>query len=69
MGPQPIVEEQVWEDVVPPLMMGSRLILPLFVDSVEGILGDLEKILLSISLSRNEEGNYLVCRWVMSPPR
>ena len=27
------------------------------------------KILLSISLSRNKEGNYLVCRWVMSPPR
>ena len=27
------------------------------------------KILLSISLSRNEEGNYLVCHWVMSPPR
>ena len=27
------------------------------------------KILLSISLSRKEEGNYLMCRWVMSPPR
>ena len=27
------------------------------------------KILLSISLSRNEEGNYLMCHWVMSPPR
>ena len=27
------------------------------------------KILLSVSLSRNEEGNYLCCRWVMSPPR
>ena len=27
------------------------------------------KILLSVSLSRNEEGNYLVHRWVMSPPR
>ena len=27
------------------------------------------KILLSVSLSRNEEGNYLKCRWVMSPPR
>ena len=27
------------------------------------------KILLSISLSRNKEGNYLVCHWVMSPPR
>ena len=27
------------------------------------------KILLSVSLSRNEEGNYLCCRWVMSPSR
>ena len=27
------------------------------------------KILLSVSLSRNEEGNYLMCCWVMSPPR
>ena len=26
------------------------------------------EILLSVSLSRNEEGNYLVCHWVMSPP-
>ena len=28
-----------------------------------------KKILLSVSLSRNEEGNYLMHRWVMSPPR
>ena len=27
------------------------------------------KILLSVSLSRNEEGNYLVRHWVMSPSR
>ena len=27
------------------------------------------KILLSVSTSRNEEGNYLDCCWVMSPPR
>ena len=27
------------------------------------------KILLSVSTSRNEEGNYLNHRWVMSPPR
>ena len=25
--------------------------------------------ILSVSLSRNKEGNYLVCCWVMSPPR
>ena len=68
MGPQPIVKEEVWEDVIPPPMVCSRFVLPLFVDPVEGILGDLE-ILLSISPSRNEEGNYLICRQVMSPPR
>ena len=27
------------------------------------------KILLSVSTSRNKEGNYLDCCWVMSPPR
>ena len=27
------------------------------------------QILLSVSLSRNEEGNYLIRRWVVSPPR
>ena len=27
------------------------------------------KILLSVSTSRNEEGNYLDCRWIMSPSR
>ena len=49
-------------------MVCSRLILPIPANPVEGILGDLE-ILLSVSSSRNEEGNYLVHRWVMSPPR
>ena len=67
VGPQPIVEEEVWEDVIPPPMVCSHFVLPLFADPVEGILGDLE-ILLSIFSSRNEEGNYLVCRQVMSPP-
>ena len=27
------------------------------------------KILLSVSLSRNKEKNYLMCHWVMSPPQ
>ena len=67
MGPQLIIEEEVWEDVIPPPMVCSRLILPLLVNPMEGILGDLE-ILLSVSSSRNEEGNYLVRCWVMSPP-
>ena len=69
MGPQAIVKEEVWEGVIPPVMMGSRLILSLLVDPVEGILGDLKSSPLSISSIRNEEENYLVNHWVMSPPR
>ena len=41
MGPQPIVEEKIWEDVVPPAMVSGCLILSLLVNPVEGILGDL----------------------------
>ena len=41
MGPQPVIKVQVWEDVIPPAMMGSRLILPVFANPVEGVLGDL----------------------------
>ena len=41
MGPKSIIEEQVQEDIVPPLMVCSHLVLPLLVDPVEGILGDL----------------------------
>ena len=41
MGPESVIKEQVREDIVPPLMMGSRLILPLLADPLEGILGDL----------------------------
>ena len=49
-------------------MVCRRFILPLFMNTMEGILGDLQ-ILLRVSTSRNEEGNYLDRRWVMSPPR
>ena len=48
MGPQPIVKIKVREDVIPPTMVCSRLILPLLADPVEGILGDLQ-LLFSIS--------------------
>ena len=41
MGPQPIIKEKVWEDIIPPLMVCSHLILPLLADPMEGILGDL----------------------------
>ena len=42
MGPQPIVKEQVREDVIPPAMVSSHLILPLLADPMKGILGDLQ---------------------------
>ena len=41
VGPQPIIKEQVREDVIPPMMVCSRLILPLLADPMKGILGDL----------------------------
>ena len=41
MGPQLIVKEQVWKDVVPPAMVCSCLVLPLLVDPMKSILGDL----------------------------
>ena len=42
MGPQPIIEEEVWEDIIPPPMVCSRLILSFLKDPMEGILGDLQ---------------------------
>ena len=45
MGPQPIVKEQVWEDIIPPAMVCRRLILPLFANTMEGVLGDLQNSL------------------------
>ena len=42
MCPQPIIEEEVREDVIPPAMVCSLHILPLLDDFMEGILGNLE---------------------------
>ena len=42
MSPQPIIKEQVREDVIPPVMVCSRLILPVLADPVEGGLGNLQ---------------------------
>ena len=42
VGPQPIIEIQVWKDVVPPAMVSGRLVLPSLANPVEGILGDLQ---------------------------
>ena len=42
MGPQPIIEVKVREDIIPPVMVGSCLILSLLADPVEGSLGNLQ---------------------------
>ena len=42
MRPQAIVEEEIREDIIPPTMVCSRLIFPIFDDPMEGVLGDLE---------------------------
>ena len=65
IGPEPIVKEEVWIDIPPPLIMGSLCILSSFHDSMIGILGDLQ-FSVSISTSRNKEGNYLERQRVMS---
>ena len=41
MGPQSIIKEKVWEDVIPPAMVSGHLVLPLLASPMEGILGDL----------------------------
>ena len=51
VGPQSIIKVQVREDVIPPTMMGSCLILPVLTNPVESILGDLQ-LLFSVSIKR-----------------
>ena len=41
MGPQPIIKVKVQEDVIPPTMVCSRLILSLLADPMKGVLGNL----------------------------
>ena len=42
VGPELIVEEEVWIHVVPPLMVGGLGVLSSLQDPMKGILGDLE---------------------------
>ena len=53
MGPQLVIKVQVRKDVVPPVMVGSRLVLPHLTNSVEGILGDLQ-LLFSVSTKKKQ---------------
>ena len=53
MGPQLIVKVKVREDVIPPAMVCSRLILPLLANPVEGSLGNLQ-LLFSVSIKKKQ---------------
>ena len=65
VGPEPIVEEEIWKDILPPLIVDSLLFLSHLPDSMEGVLGNLQ-FSISVSTSRNEEGNYLVSQRVVT---
>ena len=65
--PQAVIKEEVREDVIPPAMVGSRRVLPLFDDPMERVLGNLEGPSVFLQ-TRNEEGAYLKGCRVMSPP-
>ena len=69
MGPQPIVKVQVREDVIPPMMVCSHLVLPRLANPVEGILGDLSNFSSAFPSKGNEERGYLKRRWIMTPSR
>ena len=58
IGPEVIIEEEVWVYVPPPSVVGSLDILPGLLDTMIGGLGDLQ-FSVSVSTSRNKEGNYL----------
>ena len=68
MGPEPIIEAKVWEDVIPPAMVRSRCIFSFLDNSMEGVLGNLEDPSVFLQI-RNKEGVYLVSCQVMTPPR
>ena len=69
MGPQPIIKVKVRENVIPPVMVCSRLVFPLFTNPMEGSLGDLSNFSSAFLPRRNKERNYLERRWIMSPSR
>ena len=69
MGPQPIVKVQVREDVIPPTMVCSCLVLPRLANPVEGILGDLSNFLSAFPSKGNKERGYLERHWIMTPSR
>ena len=65
VGPELLVKEEVWVDIAPPLIVGSLNVLSGLQDPMEGILGNLQ-FSISISTSRNKEGNYLESQRVVT---
>ena len=67
IGPELIVGEEVWVYVPPPLIVDNSLIIRFsgFPNPMEGVLGDLQ-FSVSVSISRNKEGNYLKHQRVMT---
>ena len=61
VGPQPIIKEQVRKDIIPPAMVSSRLVLPLLVDPMKGILGNLQN---SPQRFSNTGGKGSITQWV-----
>ena len=53
MGPQLIIKVKVREDIIPPTMVCSCLILPLLGDPMESGLGDLQ-LLINVSLQEKQ---------------
>ena len=53
MSPQPIIEVQVRENIIPPVMVCSHLILPILANPMEGGLGNLQ-LLFSVSIKKKQ---------------
>ena len=66
MSPQPIIKEEIWEDVIPPSMVCSLRILPVFDNPVEGVLGNLENP-PQCFIKQKRRGR-LSCRWKGNVP-
>ena len=64
--PQAVVKEEIRENVIPPAMVCSHLVLPLFDNPMKGILGNLEDPSVFLQ-TRNEKGAYLESCQIMSP--
>ena len=65
MSPKSIIKEEVGVRIPPPPVVGGNLIFSRLSNSMEGVLGNLS-ISLSVSTSKNEEGNCLKSQRVVT---